>query len=81
MDSDLGLAWLTSTDLFALAMCIMLFLIGAKMKSFPFCAASAVGFIAVGLQIFVASEDPIIFMMMFAISAAEVLYGAKFKGW
>lgn len=81
MATDLGLDWLSSMDLFALAMCLLLFVLGARMKSFPFCAASAVGFITVGLKIFSASEDPLTFMVMFAISAAEVLYGAKFKGW
>lgn len=81
MATDLGLDWLSSIDLFGIAMCIMLFLLAAKMRSYPFCVASAVGFITIGVKILAASQELISFMAMFAISAGMVLYGAKMKEW
>ena len=81
MTTDLGLDWLASADLFGFAVCVLLFYVGVRMKSFPFCVVPAVGTILVGLRIFQASEDPFLFLVMFAMSAAMTLYGAKFKGW
>lgn len=81
MPTDLGLDWLASADVFGLVVCLGLFLLGVKMKSFPFVGVSAIGTIAIGLRIFLASEDPLVFMIMFALSGAMVLHGAKFEGW
>lgn len=79
--TDLGLDWLSSMDIFAIIMILLLFYIAARMKSYPFCIVSAVGFITIGVKIFAASEEPIAFFIMFTISAAMVLYGSKMKGW
>lgn len=77
MTTDLGLDWLSSMDIFGIVMCLILFVIAVRMKSFPFSVVSAVGFVIIGLKIFSVSEEPIAFCIMFGISAAMVLFGSR----
>ena len=81
MTSDLGLEWLTSTDLLGLGFCVVLTLLSMKMKSYPFVALAAIAWMAVGLQITLSSQSPMLLLLTFSIAAAQVFWGLKYKGW
>lgn len=81
MTSDLGLDWLTSTDLVGFGLCLLLTVLAMKMKSFPFVVVSAVAWLAMGLQVALTSESLMIMLLIFSIAAAEVMWGSKYKGW
>lgn len=77
MTTDLGLDWLSSMDLFVVGLCIILTLLAFKMRSFPFCVVASFAWLAEGLQIFLVSEQPMPFLIMFTITAGIMLYGMK----
>ena len=81
MTTDLGLDWLSSTDLLGLGLCLFLSVFAIYIKNFPFLVLSAFAWMAWGLQISLATGSPMILMLIFSISAAEVIWGLKYKGW
>lgn len=79
--TDIGLDSITSIDLLGFGMCLLLTLFAFKMKSFPFLVVSSIGWMIVGFQVANNSGSIVIFLLTLAISAFQLSYGAKFKGW
>lgn len=75
--SDLGLSWLGSEQVFGLLLCLMLAILGYKMKSWIFMTVSSLGWLVIGLQIYQVTTNPLIFMLMFAIAIAQSLMAVK----
>ena len=79
--TDLGIESFSSIDLLGFGMCLFLSIFAFKVKSFPFMVVSAVGWLMVGAHVTLESGSIMIFLLTFAISAIQLVYGAKFKGW
>lgn len=79
--TDLGIESFSSIDLLGFGMCLFLTVFAFKVKSFPFMVVSAIGWLMVGAHVTLESGSIMIFLLVFAISAIQLVYGAKFKGW
>ncbi len=74
---DIGLDWLASEQVFGLLLCLMLAILGYKMKSWVFMTISSLGWLVIGLQIYSSTLNPLIFMLMFTIAIAQSLFAMK----
>lgn len=81
MTTDIGLEWLSSTDLFVLGLCLVLTLLAFKMRSFPFSAVASLAWVTEGLLVFRESEDFLPFLLMFTIASGVMLYGWQKGEW
>lgn len=81
MTTDIGMEWLSSTDLVVLGLCLFLTFLAFKMRSFPFSAVASFAWITEGLLVFKASEEFLPFILMFAIASGVMLYGWKHGEW
>lgn len=79
MTTDLGIEWLSSIDAFGLILCVMLAIIGIKMRSFVFVLISSMGWILLGIQIFLNTQEALVFLLVIAVSAAQCFYGLKME--
>lgn len=79
MTTDLGIDWLSSIDVFGLLLCLLLAFIGIKMRSFVFVVISSMGWIALGIQIFLRTDEPLVFLLMFSVAVAQAFYGLKME--
>lgn len=79
--TDLGIDSFSSVDLLGFGMCLFLSVFAFKVKSFPFMVISAVAWLLVGAHVTLQSGSIMIFILTFAVSSIQLVYGAKNKGW
>lgn len=79
--TDLGIESFSSIDLLGFGMCLFLSVFAFKVRSFPFMVVASVGWLLVGAHVTLQSGSVMIFLLTFAVSAIQLVYGAKNKGW
>lgn len=69
--TSLALDWVSSEQIFAMLLCLFLAYIGYKMRSWTFTVISSLGWLIIGLNIYQATEDSLIFCLIFAIAVGQ----------
>lgn len=69
--SSLALDWITSEQIFAMLLCLFLAYIAYKMNSWSFTMISSFAWLAVGAQIYGATEDGLLFLLIFAVACGQ----------